>query len=438
MCTKPISRTFPPSVHERLLGIQSPRVLRLRCGKCMDCLRKRQNDLATRVYREARFRGSAVFVTLTYSPEDIPLASSHWRIDKHTGEMDLLEGPDLIQDDALLKEKRAEIVQYMRKSQYTNDPDLFGAVCLEEHIPIFEQYDKNHEHIIRITPTLYYKHVKDAIKRFRHHVGDFTYVCVGEYGSSKYGFNRPHYHLIFFGLTKSDCERFVLEWFPTSYTNVKQVNFFNKDNSDGLARVSRYVGKYCAKGTLDCYTARQGCTLRNRIRSSIGLGVNLTQSEIDYFLAKDIFPYDENNPFETLPKVMRKLVVDEIISRQHIGINGYAFPLPSSLIRKLYGYQRTDSKRFHLPEAYQGKYLGVFEKAIYSPIYYLVASELRSRASEDDYRKFRQMVADCDREDISASIVQVCALLKAADGSREATLKKSLVNTYCSTKLLGY
>ena len=39
------------------------------CGKCSQCLGKRQSDLAARCAAEARSKGSMCFVTLTYDNE---------------------------------------------------------------------------------------------------------------------------------------------------------------------------------------------------------------------------------------------------------------------------------------------------------------------------------------------------------------------------------
>ena len=97
MCTSPIT------IRRRLPNYDAPlKVARLRryglnpfacdevtvpCGHCIECLKKRQNDLATRCIREAERRGSMHFVTLTYEDKYLPLSCSLEVINKDTGEI---------------------------------------------------------------------------------------------------------------------------------------------------------------------------------------------------------------------------------------------------------------------------------------------------------------------------------------------------------------
>ena len=246
MCTRPFTKTFPPSVHERYLGITSPRVLNIPCGKCFECLKKRQNDLSVRVYNEARSKGSATFVTLTYKPQCLPLAQSHWIANKVTGEFSIVDPPTLVTKN--LDAIRSDCAAFHR----LNKGDVY---CIDVPLTELSKYDEENEHFVRITPTLYYEDVKLCMKRFRKKLDkEFTYNAVGEYGMSEVGGHRPHYHLVFFGLKQSEVELFTDCW-EYGYTKVKQVNFVNRDGSDGLFKVSRYIGKYCTKGHMDIYTS---------------------------------------------------------------------------------------------------------------------------------------------------------------------------------------
>lgn len=51
------------------------------CGKCINCLRNKQNAMVSRCLEESDKRGSFAFVTLTYSDENLPIAQSLWRCD---------------------------------------------------------------------------------------------------------------------------------------------------------------------------------------------------------------------------------------------------------------------------------------------------------------------------------------------------------------------
>lgn len=439
MCTRPITKIFPPSVHDRLLGIYSPRVLSLPCGKCAECLKKRQNDLSVRVYNEAKAKGSATFVTLTYAPKFVPVAQSMWCADRQTGEFvrftdaelvpDVFRNGDSLEADIL----RGQIADYKTK----------GAPILEDKTSIFnlgkfgikqvQEADFYRDWYIRYTPTLYYDDVQLALKRFRKNTGlsskDFTYVAVGEYGANPESTQRPHYHLVFFGLSLEQVYKFADEW-KYGFTSVKRVMFVNCDGSDGLARVSRYVGKYCSKGVFDAYTNKTGCTLKNRLRSSKGLGAFIPEHVKEHYLAFDVCRYDIDDPYKTIPKELLKKVIDTIIERQFVEINKCKYALSSTLRRRIFGYQRTDTEKFTRPKGFEGKCVEISEKAIYSPLYYMVTDELQRRAIEEDTREFQKCLVDASPKNISEAVAAFNARQEAANKDRDSACRSSILKFY--------
>ena len=66
------------------------------CGKCIECLKARQNALVSRALEESQKRGSFVFLTLTYSDEYLPIAQSLWRASKDTGECELVDPGEVV------------------------------------------------------------------------------------------------------------------------------------------------------------------------------------------------------------------------------------------------------------------------------------------------------------------------------------------------------
>lgn len=117
-------------------------------------------------------------------------------------------------------------------------------------------YDNNHLYSIlklgndgKIRPTIKYKDAKKFIQRLRKKIinmpknwsalmrPDFTYLGVGEYGQNGELFDRPHFHILFFGLDHKYCEKlFYEEW---------QNGFI--DSLPILAGGIRYVLKYMDK-----------------------------------------------------------------------------------------------------------------------------------------------------------------------------------------------
>lgn len=76
-CLQPILISDP-----RGLGNGFPQKMEVPCGKCLGCLKTRQNDYSIRVSEELLKHGCNCFVTLTYRDESLPLA-----VDESSGEL---------------------------------------------------------------------------------------------------------------------------------------------------------------------------------------------------------------------------------------------------------------------------------------------------------------------------------------------------------------
>lgn len=89
--------------------------------------------------------------------------------------------------------------------------------------------------------------VRKWIKRLRHTVTKpFKYYCCGEYGP---GTKRPHYHLIFFGLNKSDLIPAFEDWkLNFGYVFAENVNL---STTKSLTNSALYVSKYTNKGSFE-------------------------------------------------------------------------------------------------------------------------------------------------------------------------------------------
>ena len=55
MCTRPVAIRLPPNPYERSIGIKSDKVLTVPCGKCPECLSKRQKDISIRCKNIRKF-----------------------------------------------------------------------------------------------------------------------------------------------------------------------------------------------------------------------------------------------------------------------------------------------------------------------------------------------------------------------------------------------
>lgn len=405
------------------------------CGKCINCLRNKQNAMVSRCLAESEKRGTFSFVTLTYNNDTLPVAQSLWRVCKDSGEVELVHKGEVLEDFTDVQKIRRELLIQMQSSEMPR--------YLDSVIDGFD--DGEYTYFSRLTPTLNRKDFRYWIKRTRvayeREFGqklDFAYVCVGEMGPRTC---RPHYHLALFGLTKEQVQYFVDRW-KLGYTCVKHVNAFNPDGTDGFAIASRYIGKYMSKGKFDCDSVKDGSAVRPRVCQSLGIGRSL----IDY-VKNTVYCYDMFGQYDidTLycPSLNRCLNDNEIaqivreVPKRLVYETSYGFKLPiPRLFRDDLFYHKTvkyERKR----KFKDGKWVPCrTSKVLRVPttLWSLVASDLREHLSNDNCEKFRKFVSNysmgqisvaCDAfEEYEASCVQI------SERSRETNYK----NFLCSSK----
>lgn len=318
----------------------SCRMVTVPCGKCVECLKTRQNDLACRCVRQAQISGSMQFLTLTYDDDHLPLAMSLERVDKSTGECDIVEKMKLITrqelpvvDDVVYGDAIADLiakdkykVRYFYRTIYEDDEQLYQVV---------------------ITPSLNPRDVrlwlKSARVRYQREYGiklpEFKYVICGEMGASTH---RPHYHLCFFGLSNHDV-RWLSSYWKYGFTYLKTVKAVNNDGTSGFEIAARYISKYMTKGDMECSSVKCGYAYKSRLMSSKGLGGNLDSHLVDYFRCYDLFGrYDLNKP---LPVNVVPKLVSELKKRCTFNIGGKDFRLSNRFIKQIW-YVKTSQNTY--------------------------------------------------------------------------------------------
>ena len=404
MCTRPLTIRLPPNPYERSIGITTPKVMQVPCGKCPECLAKRQKDISIRAYREALKFGSCYFLTLTYSPEHVPFAETLYSIDTTTGDVNVDKSSRICQSDML---------DFLRKDYKGKQ----GLYVHEHHIATLEDTDFT----VVYTPTLNYTDVRLKIKNFRvkwqrefgEKLPKFSYICVGEYGSKNS--IRPHYHILVFGLSYSQVLYFKNMW-DYGFSLLETVNFRNSDGSDGLAKVASYIGKYAAKGSFVPRTVRERLTVPCRLSASRGLGLDSLQKIKDYVCCFDIYgKYDINNYNFTEEK--KSQLFQNVIDRLFYNFNGYNCALPNSICKKIFDYKSVD---------------GV---SCWSRLFYEVMAFKRGKYQEICDREFREFIDK--HSDIPLS--EACTLfenIRSADLQiRERSERERLSKFYSKSKL---
>lgn len=204
MCLNPITRRYSPAFGE-IMSLEVP------CGKCLECLKKYQNDWTIRMYEEILYRKKCSFLTFTY---------------------------------------REKITWKDRRLKY---PYSTFNIPPQKIVPMLVDIKTGDVH-----RTVYKKHIQDAFKRFREYrkkkglTTPFTYFVTSEYGPRTL---RPHYHILVFGLDLQELLPLRQDWqYRYGYTKDSNVTFGQKS----AFNTAKYVAKYCSKGVFENPKVKQG------------------------------------------------------------------------------------------------------------------------------------------------------------------------------------
>lgn len=323
--------------------------LRVPCGKCVQCLKDRSNDLAIRSYLAAQKYGSMHFLTLTYSPEHLPLTARLCMVDKNTGEV------FHDSDYKFVSEKCPQISEMRRyfinnkgnkaRYWYVNDISLTTTSFI----------DSDYDYYVYVTPSLDRRDVRLWLKRCRvqyeriygKKLPDFKKICIGEFGPRTC---RPHYHLAFFGLSDEQIQFMASEWYFGFY-HLQTVKQINKDGSNGWLAAAKYVGKYISKGNFDCDSVLRGDAEKPRLFCSCNL-FELPKNVIEFYRCYDLFGhYDIDSLFVSdsgrfLNLLDLQKLHEQTLKRAKININGFSYKLPRSLIKKIWFKKDEITKTF--------------------------------------------------------------------------------------------
>lgn len=267
-CIHPFTRRYLDSI------TRVERVQECPCGKCIACLHNQQDSWAIRCQETAKAVGDFVYDTLTFSPSALPVRDVT-RLVKH---------PLRIVSD----ESWSHLEYYCDGARYFA-PDV----------------DRS---IIR-------SWIRNARESFYYDYGyrpKWRYLVTMEYGPAT---SRPHFHLLFFGISKPDYEKYLGNvWggldenkcllpdslgfhypkyiqrsdydatgFRTRYNRRKR-KFERVSFKQDVECISRYISKYISKGVFESPLVKDGLCLKPFRCISHGLGVEYLSNKIfDYF-----------------------------------------------------------------------------------------------------------------------------------------------------------
>lgn len=426
------------------------------CGKCIACLRNRQQAVISRVYAEADKRGSFAFITLTYDEEHLPLAETVYRCDVETGECERVGLPFLDKDsaaglfvarkeynEAKSEEEKASALRKIREAFQNERVDTKPRIihCARSKDMVlsdemrsirpgrFPRYiDRplfnglvigGYSYFARVTPSSNREDVRLWIKQFRTdyerkhgYKCDFSYACCVEYGPRTC---RPHYHICILGISRADAEDLLSRWNFGKQKDLKMVNRVNGDGSDGFKLASQYIGKYITKGRFECPSVKDCNAEKPRLLQSIGLGKSLADKLRETVFCYDLFGY--YNPetlefgnglrmtpeqFEVIAKEMPKRLTYVIGINEKTG-KPIRYPIPKIIRNRIFTIydEKIDS---------QGKVRLVARKdsdgnSVVSPVWRLVSLVLQGQFM-DHYRDEFEAFA---RQHLSWSASKICS-----------------------------
>lgn len=204
----------PIFIRSKALNSPVGSLMSVRCGKCVGCLRDRQN---TWIYRLQRARSEfkySYFVTLTYDEKNVPLRIVA-DVQKQFDELDSIVLDSRDRDNIrmmLLKYRKDENdSQFVRYVDYVKSKGFYDVVM-----------------------SLYPLDLTNYFKRLRKSLGfEVKYYSCGEYGDQ---FNRPHYHFIMFSNVRIQPQ--IESAWHFGIVDVKPVT------DSRISYVTKYIMKY--------------------------------------------------------------------------------------------------------------------------------------------------------------------------------------------------
>lgn len=242
MCLRPVNIYYDDALGRHALQVP--------CGKCPECLKAYQDSWKVRLCHEFEKYKKAVFFTLTYNEDNVPVKDVWQYFDNETGELIQTENFSLMHD--------------MEKSLYRDDRAI--------------QY-KNGK-VVRgrdgICRTVFKSDVVNWLKRCRMRLFrslpdvSFSYYITSEYSPK---WLRPHYHGIIFGITQQQFnDYFSHDWNDNFGFSTFSDIVYKLDDNKSPSSVANYVSKYCSKGSYENPRVVEGTVYPTFHLCSKGLG----------------------------------------------------------------------------------------------------------------------------------------------------------------------
>ena len=398
--------------------------LKVPCGTCVECLKSRQNDLAARVSLYAENVGASEprpmhFLTLTYDEDCLPLSARRAYVNKFTGECILDSVPvSLIRigrnEFSPFSEVTTEVFREdIKRMKIGNEPRVI-------ELQVGDPDPRGWFPYWFITPSLHRRDVRMWLKSSRvayerlygKKFSEFKYVMAGEFGPKTC---RPHYHILFIGL--SDLEmKFLENRWNYGFTKLLKVNQYNKDGSSGYLLASKYISKYIIKGDFECSSVKLGYAQRPRLCISRYVGTSVPDDLIDYYRCYDLFGrYGLDSLMvegreDPLGLDELRFLYENVRKRAIIKIGMSTLCLPKCILRSLFSVPR---------DYYDFKKEKTIKKARQSVIQMAFGSFVQSDLLDDYFKQFGDSFAGKSEAEVSSALSAFLASQEAVNEIKE-------------------
>lgn len=330
------------------------RVQECPCGHCLACLHNAQDSWAIRLRETCRAHNSFVYDTLTFNAASITY-------------FDVTE--------QVLDERRI-ISPESRK--------LLWRYC---------NIDKDTGEVTFYSPAIDRSVIRDWIRNAREsfvydhgYRPKWRYFIVQEYGPKT---SRPHFHLLFFGISKSDYIHYFKKPWRRDYGFTK-TQFIEGGTDKDRDCITRYVSKYVSKGVFESPLVLDGFSPKPFRSISHGIGIE--------YLDRPVFDWFRSDYAD----FFRSITCDLGFESSHSGryrhvrnlVNNYDFlenfKLPSDeILSRLVTYFDDRGFAHPCPRYYKARLLGLFKPNLLS---YKIQDYLLALADLYDNKAFEAFV----------------------------------------------
>lgn len=322
-----------------------------------------------------------------------------------------------------------------------------------------------------VAPSVCSRDIQLWIKRFKgcdghkHHF-KFKYYLYPEYGPQT---DRPHYHMLTFGLTDSECEQMRREWikmygnedsYLNNLTRFERKPLIDAHGDPAAAFVARYISKYISKGKYESPLVLNGYVKKPRALASTGLW-SISEDEFRYYSGADLLDdavreyvlsdvYKQLNPndrelqerqglWRFLPKdYYTDEILQQIKERQFYllphGNPDYKYSLGKSIKNKIYKYETERKQRYYDRETRTHYFCPCPWRVLSTPLSIAMSDFVRKRYSEDFLGKYRQIRQDEPYISYTQILDKIQMAIKSDQLSREKVseenIRKFLQRTY--------